>query len=494
MKTRFFLLNLFFALNVPVVLFAEDFFKNIVPAPAEIRIQNAEPVALKDLKINEFPVCRFDESYRIACRNGEIAITGCDAGIFYARQTLDQLKNVPAEFEIFDAPRFEWRGLHLDESRHFFGKNAVKRLLDLMARYKLNRFHWHLCDGPGWRIEIKAFPRLTSVGAWRIDKTGTAWNWRATEIPAEPRKDKTGLYGGFYTQADIKEIVAYARERHITIVPEIELPGHSFAALVAYPKLLACPTNNVPVDGLRGKDVVCAGSDSVFDFYKKVLDEIVELFPGSPIHIGADEVPKASWEACPRCRNRLKTENLKDYDALQSYFVRRVAKSLTDRKIPVFGWDEIMDGGLPQGVGVTVWREPELALKSARDCNAPTVLSPQHPCYFNFRNVKTKQGEPPAEDASNTLAEVFAFDPIPSALAGTPFAKNILGVQANLWTEHIQTQEHLDYQLLPRLLALAEIAWSPKRARRYEAFFAAVKEAQIPALKALGFKPREPCE
>ena len=232
-------------------------------------------------------------------------------GAFYAFQTLKQIlekrekTQTLVPLEIIDKPRFQWRGMHLDVSRHFFPKSFIKKYIDHLARYKMNTFHWHLVDGPGWRIEIKKYPKLTSIGAWRKDKRATVWNWRATEISKKGKS--VDSYGGFYTQDDIREIVAYATERYITIVPEIEMPGHSYASLIAYPEF-ACPTNNIKVDGLRGKDAVCVGNEKTYEFLENILDEVLELFPSKNIHIGADEVYKITWKECPLCEAKKKKE------------------------------------------------------------------------------------------------------------------------------------------------------------------------------------------
>lgn len=385
------------------------------------------------------------------------------AGLFHGLQTLRALcaggAPVPAQV-VKDAPRFAWRGLHLDESRHFFGKAFVKRTLDLMALHKLNVFHWHLTDGPGWRIEIPEYPKLTTVGAWRRDKTDRPWDWRATELSFDGRRP--GDYGGFYTEADIREVVAYARERFITVVPEIEMPGHAYAALVAYPEL-ACENTAVRTEGLRGKDVFCAGNPATFAFAETVLRRVGALFPDAPyLHIGGDEVSDLAWKNCPKCRARLKAIGGKDAHDLQADFTRRIADLLRRQGRRAMGWDEIIAGpGIPRDTGVMVWRDAAFA-RRALELGHPVVLTPISHLYFDLPERRVP-GEPPGADGLTPLSKVYGYDPLDGLTQAQ--GKNLLGVQGCVWTEHITTPALADHRMLPRLCALAELAWSPAALR-----------------------------
>ncbi len=346
------------------------------------------------------------------------------------------------QIHIVDKPRFRWRGVHLDSSRHFFPKEWVKKLIDLAAYYKLNTFHWHLTDDQGWRLEVKKYPRLTEVGAWR----------RETMEDGEP-------YGGFYTQEDIKEVVDYARRRFITIVPEIEMPGHSLAALAAYPEL-SCTGGPFKVGTEWGvmNDVFCAGSEETFTFLENVLAEVSELFPGEFIHIGGDEVPKLRWKNCVRCQARIKAEGLKDESELQSYFIKRVEAFLHSRGRRLIGWDEILEGGLAPRATVMSWRGVAGGIEAARSGH-DVVMSPTSHCYFDYYQGRVE--EPKAIGGFLPIDKVYSFEPIPPGLKPEE-AAHILGAQANLWTEYIATPEHAEYMLFPRLWALAEVVWSLK--------------------------------
>ncbi len=378
------------------------------------------------------------------------------AGLFYGIQTFWQLLfpemkgqapgalkelKVP-RVKIIDRPRFRWRGVHLDVSRHFFPKEWVKKLLDLAAAYKLNTFHWHLTDDQGWRLEIKKYPRLTEIGAWR----------RETMEDGQP-------YGGFYTQEDIREIVSYARERFISVVPEIEMPGHCQAALAAYPEL-SCSGGPFRVATEWGvmNDVFCAGSEATFEFLENVLNEVIDMFPGEFVHIGGDEVPKVRWKNCVRCQTRIKEEGLKDEGELQSYFIRRIEKFLNSKGRRLIGWDEILEGGLPAGAAVMSWRGTAGGIEAARGGH-DVVMSPTSHCYFDY--YQGRVDEPRAIGGFLPVEKVYSFEPVPAELKPAE-ATHVLGAQANLWTEYIETPEHAEYMLFPRLLALAEVVWSPK--------------------------------
>jgi len=410
------------------------------------------------------------EGYTLSITGSKVHVKAQDAvGLFYAVQTLRQLLpmaidgneseqnanwTIPA-LEIEDQPRFGWRGLHLDVSRHFFPKAFIKKYIDHMARYKLNVFHWHLVDGPGWRMEVDQYPKLTEVGAWRVDKREEAWSWAATEI-GKPT-DGRAAYGGYYTKEDIKEVIAYAKERFIEVIPEIEMPGHSYAALAAYPELL-CPNNDVIGNIEFGTDVFCAGNEKSYEFLEDVLDETMELFPSKLIHIGGDEVVKSAWHKCPRCQGLMKREGLKDEEELQSYFIRRMANYIESKGREVIGWDEILEGGLAENAKVMSWRGMQGGIKSA-NMGHDVIMSPNSHTYFDLYQGD-QELEPPAY-SQLLLTQVYKFDPVPEDIAEDK-KHHILGGHACLWTETVQTPEHAEYMLFPRLFALAETVWSPK--------------------------------
>lgn len=393
-------------------------------------------------------------------------------GLFYGIQTLRQLvsKNEDGAFtlprvRINDSPRFPWRGIHLDVSRHFYPKEFIKRYIDYLAMYKMNVFHWHLVDGPGWRIEIKKYPRLTDIGAWRKDKTSEPWNWRGTEINLQGKQPDS--YGGYYTQQDIREILAYAKERYVTVVPEIEMPGHSFAILAAYPEF-ACPTNDIMVDGLRGKDVFCVGNESTYRFLKDILDETMALFPSTYIHIGADEVPTSAWKECPKCQALQKKLKLHDEKSLQSHFVTQMEQYVHSKGRTMMGWDEILEDALPSRAAVTIWRDRQLVDKALQQ-NRPIVMSPGEFCYFDQYQSQSRQGESPAIGGFLPTRKVYAFDPQPKGISAEQQAL-ILGGQANVWTEYIQTPSQVETRIFPRMCALAEAVWTPTDQKDWGSF------------------------
>ena len=399
------------------------------------------------------------------------------AGLFYGVQTFRQLLPVEIEsdkpvagiewqvpaVEIYDKPRFQWRGMHLDVCRHFFPKEFVKKYIDILAMHKINTFHWHLTEDQGWRIEIKKYPRLTEIGAWRADRKGIHWNECEPQRPGEP-----ATYGGFYTQEEVKEIVAYARERFITVVPEIEMPGHAVAALASYPQYSCTGGPFTVVTGGYWpiKDIFCAGNDSTFIFLENILDEVMELFPSEFIHIGGDEAYKENWEKCPKCQKRIKDEGLKDVHELQSYFIKRIEKHLNKHGRRLIGWDEILEGGLAPNAAVMSWRGFAGGIAAA-NAGHEVVMSPTTYCYFDY--YQAREGEPLAIGGYLPLEKVYAFDPIPADI--DPDKRHfIIGAQANLWTEYIATSEHAEYMLLPRLCALSEVVWTPERERSWNDF------------------------
>ena len=415
------------------------------------------------------------------------------AGLFYGVQTLRQLwpaawegrmPPLPAEpvripcLSISDQPRYSWRGAHLDVSRHFFAPEFIYRFIDYLAMNKMNIFHWHLNDDQGWRIEIKKYPLLTEVGGWRVDRDGEHWNRRAPQQPGEKP-----TYGGYYSQDEIRAIVAYARSRFITIVPEIEMPGHAGAALAAYPRF-SCTGGpfTVPPGGVWPiVNLYCAGNDSSFTFLQDILDEVIGLFPGDFIHVGGDEADKSEWKKCPKCQARIREENLGDETGLQSYLIKRMERYLAGRGKRTIGWDEILEGGLAPGAAVMSWRGMQGGIDAAR-AGHDVVMTPTDYCYFDYYQGPA-DSEPLSIGGYLPLETVYAFNPTPAGLTDEE-AKHILGCQANLWTEFISTPEHAEYMLFPRLLAMAEVAWSPQPARSWEHFLGRLTPF-LPRLEAM---------
>ena len=425
------------------------------------------------------------EGYTLAVTPQQISIKAADYnGALYALQTLRQL--LPNEVEsselvkrdwlvpavtITDAPQYQWRGLMLDVSRHFFPKEYILKTLDRMAMLKLNTFHFHLVDNEGWRIEIKKYPKLTEVGAWRVDQEEKLWDER-TPNPANafanpataPKK-----YGGFYTQEDIKEIVAYATKRGITVIPEIEMPAHAMSAIAAYPELschkrpIGVPSGAVwPIT-----DIYCAGQEETFDFIEEVLTEVLALFPSQYIHIGGDEATHTEWERCPKCQLRMKEHQLNNVHQLQSYFIKRIDDFLTSKGRTLVGWDEIMDGGLAENAVVMNWRGIEVGKKALAQGN-PIVLTSD--CY-----IDNYQGLPDYEPQANAgylpLKKLYNYNLEKEALADASLERSkVLGTQANLWAEHVGSTEHSEYMLFPRLLALAEISWTNDKLKDWDSF------------------------
>ncbi|HZR21598.1 MAG TPA: beta-N-acetylhexosaminidase [Verrucomicrobiae bacterium] len=416
------------------------------------------------------------EGYELEVTPGQVRIraTG-EAGFFYATQTLLEL--LPARMfsvhavvpgpwlmpcvRVEDRPRFTWRGAMLDVSRHFFTVDEVKKFLDVMALHKLNVFHWHLTDDQGWRIEIKKYPRLTQVGAWRkrigfnLDpKSSTAYGPDAR-------------YGGFYTQDQVREIVAYAQERHITVLPEIEMPGHSSAALAAYPQF-SCSGGPYTTDMSEAVSagVYCAGKDATFTFLEDVLTEVRQLFPGEFIHIGGDEVPRHNWHNCPLCQARIKQEGLANERDLESYFVRRIETFLNAHNRRVIGWSEIRNDQLAPSTAVMDWIGGGT---EAAQAGHDVVMCPEEYCYLDFYQSLDRSREPTAAGAYLPLSKAYAFEPVPANL-GAAARPRILGAQGNLWTEYIPSASQLEYMAFPRLSALSEVFWSPKPSRNWRDF------------------------
>ena len=414
------------------------------------------------------------EGYELQTSESFVKATGTPHGLFYAVQTLFQL--LPEEIysnsmksniswsipslKISDKPRFRWRGMHLDVGRHLFPVSFIKKYIDYLALHKLNIFHWHLTEDQGWRIEIKRYPRLTDIGSKRKGTTLARLN-KPDVLDGVP-------YGGYYTQEDIKEIVEYAQEKYITVIPEIELPGHSRAALASYPEL-SCTGGPFEVRTNWGidKDIYCAGNDHVFEFLENVLSEVISLFPSEYIHIGGDEAPKDRWHSCVKCQRRIKNEGLKDEYELQSYFIKRVEKFLNSNGRKIMGWDEILEGGLAPNAAVMSWRGISGGIEAARQKHN-VVMSPSSHCYFNNYQL-TPENEPRAIGGLLPLEKVYSYEPVPAEL-NIDETKYVIGVQANVWTEYITTPEKVEYMVLPRMCAIAEIAWSEKEKREISNF------------------------
>ncbi|OUN71905.1 family 20 glycosylhydrolase [Barnesiella sp. An55] len=403
-----------------------------------------------------------------------------ETGIFYGIQTLLQLlnngdgKTLPA-VTIADSPRFPYRGMHLDVSRHFYDKEFVKKQLDAMAYFKMNRFHWHLTDGAGWRIEIKKYPRLTSFAAWRPFEKLNDW-WTGGRTFCE--QDDPRAVGGYYTQDDIREVVAYAAERHITIIPEIEMPGHSEEVLATYPELSCSGKPYVDAD-------YCIGNEKTFEFLENVLLEVMDLFPSEYIHIGGDEASKNGWRNCPRCKKRMADEHLASVEELQSYMIHRIERFLNDHGRKLIGWDEIIEGGLTPTATVMSWRGEEGAIHAVKAGN-PAIMTPGKYCYLDaYQDAPGTQ--PMAIGGYLTLEKAYSFEPVPDSLS-TQEAALIKGLQGNVWTEYMPTPEHTEYMIYPRILALAEVGWTPAERKDWTSFHARALQA-VNYLRSKGYNP-----
>lgn len=411
------------------------------------------------------------EGYSIEITEANVFIKAVAAnGFFYGLQTLLQL--LPPDIEksgsgakaytlpvvmIKDMPRFGYRGMHLDVGRHMYTVAFIKKYLDIMAMYKINTFHWHLTEDQGWRIEIMKYPLLTTISSMR----------NGTQIGKSDESDKIP-YGGFYTQAEAREIVAYAAAKYIKVIPEIEMPGHAVALLTAYPAL-SCTGGPFEVRTKWGisDDILCAGNDSVFTVMQDILTEIMEIFPSTYIHIGGDEAPKTRWKECEKCQARIHTEGLKDEAELQSYFIKRIEKFLISKNRKLIGWDEILEGGLAPEATVMAWRGVQAAIDAATQGH-DVILTPVDYCYFDYY-----QGDPATEPESFgghlTLKTVYSFNPVPPVLTSDQ-AKHIIGVQGNVWTEYMKTSDIVEYMAFPRAIALAEVAWSQQERRNWDDF------------------------
>lgn len=421
--------------------------------------------------------------YELKSDAKSIIIGGNGDGLFNGIQTLIQLLPVPStnlklqtsnykltipELQITDYPRFEYRGMHLDCSRHFWPVDFVKQYIDYLALHKFNKFHWHLTDDQGWRIEIKKYPKLTAVGGWR----------NGTIIGRYPGTGNDGIkYGGYYTQEQIKEVVKYAADRYIDVIPEIEMPGHSSAAIAAYPELSCFPgeptkkyfpkqcawsadSTGKQVQQTWGvfDDVFCAGQEKTFEFLKDVMDEVLSLFPSKYIHVGGDECPKENWKRCPHCQKRIKDNNLKDEHELQSYFIQRMEKYLNSKGRILIGWDEILEGGLAPNAVVMSWRGEAGGIEAAKQKHY-VIMTPGNPVYFDHSQSENEDSV--TIGGYNPVEKVYAYEPIPKEL-NEEEGKYVLGAQANLWTEYMKNTKKVEYMLFPRMAALSEVLWSKK--------------------------------
>ena len=440
---------------------------------AEAPTSNA--IVLK--QVEELPGVASAEGYVLTSTKKGVEVQAkTGAGLFYGVQTLLQMAtegNKVAFGTITDEPRFEYRGMMLDVSRHFFGLDFVKKQIDAMAYYKLNRLHIHLTDAAGWRIEIKKYPRLTNFAAWRSGKNWKEW-WNGDRKYLEEGAE--GAEGGYFTQDQCREIVEYAKKHYITVIPEIEMPSHSEEVLTAYPEL-SC--THVPY---KQADF-CVGNEKTFEFLENVLLEVMEIFPSEYIHVGGDEASKQSWKTCPLCQARMKKEGLKDVDELQSYLIERMEKFLNKHGRNLLGWDEILEGGLAPNATVMSWRGVEGGLKAIEGGHR-AIMSPGGYCYFDsYQDAPHTQ--PEAIGGYLPLKKVYSYNPIPETFTAEQ-AKLMYGVQANLWAEYIPTPEHLEYMIYPRILALAEVAWSAVANKNYDDFHGRALKA-VDELRAKGY-------
>ncbi len=432
------------------------------------------------------------EGYELDINEDKIVLNGRYAGLFYGVQSIIQLIKpvnagnalIPCSY-IKDYPRFSYRGMHLDVSRHFFDVDYVKRYIDIMSFYKLNHFHWHLTDDQGWRIEIKKYPKLTEIGSKRAQtKIGS-------QSKGDPDLYDNTPYEGFYTQEQIKDIVAYAEARFITVIPEIEMPGHSMAAIASYPELSCDPTKAYKVGDHWGefKDVYCP-SEETFKMLGEILNEVFELFPGKYVHIGGDEVPKDAWKASEFCKQLITDRNLKDAEGLQSYFISRMEHYINSQHHSIIGWDEILEGGLAPNATVMSWRGEKGGISAAQQGHDVIMTPGSGGLYFDHAQSKSAQ-EPLAIGGNAPLSKTYAYDPVPAVLSKDE-QKHVIGVQANLWTEYIATNSKADYMLLPRMLALSEVAWTPGKNKDFRNFSEDRLPRHLARIETKGYNFRVP--
>lgn len=472
-------------LNSDKINYAINYFSNKLKRVGSFEISKSEKMPTDNesiIVITQNESKDFgEEAYNLKVTDVQIAIEVANgSGLFYAFQTILQLlppqvfsdskiENIQFAVPcvtISDSPKYKWRGFMLDVSRHFFPKEFIFDVLDYLAIHKMNTFHWHLVDDQGWRIEIKKYPKLTEIGAWRVDRENQPWN--SDRKPQQ--KGEKATYGGFYTREDIKEIVKYAEERFINIVPEIEMPGHCISALASYPQY-SCTGEflTVPPGSIWGdRKIYCAGNDETFEFLTNILAEVIELFPGKYIHIGGDEAKKDVWKVCKKCQKRIKEEGLQDVDELQGYFINRIEKFINSKGKTLIGWDEILEDKLSPNATVMSWRGINSGIISARD-GRYVVFSPTDYCYFDFYQANPKY-EPVANAHFLPMKKVYSFDPSLKDSLTVEEQKHVLGVQANLWTEYVPTKSQAEYMMFPRLAALSEVAWTNQEERDWTDF------------------------
>ena len=448
------------------------FFKSYIESGSSIRLKDTKSTHKIVFKKDTF--ITNEEGYRLKVTKNKIAISASTAkGAFYAFQSLRQLLPVLFEngsyennaiaiqnIDIEDAPKFIYRGMHLDVGRHFFPVDFIKKYIDMISLLKMNTFHWHLTEDQGWRIEIKKYPKLQEIAAFRNETLIGHYN-------DQPQKFDGKEYGGFYTQKEIKDVVKYATERHVTVIPEIELPGHAQAAIAAYPEL-GCTGKQVKVATKWGIfDEIYCPKENTFKFLEDVIDEVITLFPGKYIHIGGDEAPKTNWKKCAHCQQLIKKEGLKDEHGLQSYFITRIEKYINSKGKQIIGWDEILEGGLAPNATVMSWRGIDGAVEAAKQKH-DVILTPQSHCYFDHYQ-STNENEPLAIGGFLPLEKVYSFNPIPEELSKEE-AKYVLGAQGNIWTEYMQTSDKVEYMAFPRMIALSEVVWSNSDTKNYDNF------------------------
>ena len=403
------------------------------------------------------------EEYILRINSNLITISAStENGAIFGFQSLNQLMNLNLNNgviklknqEIKDSPRFKYRGMHLDVGRHMYPLDFIKKYIDGMAMLKFNNFHWHLTEDQGWRIEIEKYPELNNIGSFR-DSTLIG------HYGDKPRQFDKSRYGGFYTKKEIKEIVKYANKRGINVIPEIEMPGHSQAAVASYP-MLGCSGEQVGVAPLWGvfKEIYCSKNET-FDFLEDIIDEVVELFPSKYIHIGGDEAPKTNWKACGNCQDVIEREGLKDEYELQSYFITRMEKYINSKGKQIIGWDEILEGGLAPNATVMSWRGISGGIEAAK-MNHEVIMTPNAVCYLDHYQAKDTKNEPLAIGGYTPIEEIYNYEPIPSELDKS-LHKYIIGAQGNVWTEYMKTSDHVEYMVFPRILALSEVVWADNR-------------------------------
>ncbi|MES2428569.1 MAG: family 20 glycosylhydrolase [Bacteroidota bacterium] len=464
-------------LNNKAVVFLADYLKNTAMLRVTLK-QNAGQSITNSLVLTSAGTEGLPaEGYRLTITPSNITIAAKGAGLFYGIQTLIQL--IPADrgaiaklpcVQIEDYPRFGYRGLMLDVCRHFFSVQFVKRYIDLMAAYKLNTFHWHLTDDQGWRIEIKKYPKLTEIGSRRAETVIGNYHDRT------PQQYDNTPYGGYYTQDEIRDVIKYAADRYINVVPEIEMPGHAMAALASYPELGCEPSLDYQVQGTWGvfRNVYCP-SEKNFGFLEDVLTEVIALFPSKYIHIGGDEAPKDVWKESAFCQQLIKKLKLKDEHGLQSYFIQRIEKFVNSKGRSIIGWDEILEGGLAPNATVMSWRGEQGGIDAAKQ-NHDVIMTPSSGGLYIDHGQGKLSTEPLSIGGNEPLTKIYSYDPIPEVLNADQ-KKHILGVQANMWTEYIATEKKVEYMLLPRMLALSEVAWTSLANKNFTDF----SDTRLPA-------------